>query len=297
MVAVLNSILGTAGSDVLRGTAAADLINGNGGVDKVSYLAAGAGVIANLFTGTGTGGDAAGDQYVAIQNLQGSQHDDVLTGNGLDNLLQGGDGRDRLNGRAGNDVLTGGAGNDILVGGAGADVNVGGLGARDAIDYSRSTAAVALSLELGEGWQGDAADDVFVDIEYVYGSRYDDVIAGDGEINRLIGNAGNDAIDAGGGNDYILGGTGDDTMTGGDGNDVFVIEAGFGNDTITDFAAGMGLGDRIWLQGVGFDDFLDVAANAADTVAGVVVSVAGHGSITLANLTLAQLAADDFLFS
>jgi Ca2+-binding RTX toxin-like protein len=297
MVLAVNTILGTAGNDVLYGTSGADNIIGNGGTDKVSYLNAMAGVSASLFTGTGTGGDAAGDTYDGILNLQGSSFDDVLTGNGGDNLIQGGSGRDRLNGRAGDDVLSGGADNDILVGGAGADVNVGGLGDRDAIDFGRSKAGVALSLELGEGWLGDALDDIFLDIEYVYGSNFDDVIGGDGEINRLIGNGGSDTIDAGRGGDYILGGEGNDAMTGGGGRDVFVIEAGFGDDTITDFAAGAGIGDRIWLQGVGFDDFNDVLANAADSVAGLVLTIAGHGTITLQNTVLAQLVADDFLYA
>ncbi len=292
-----NVIAGTPRNDVLYATEAADSIVGNGGIDKVSYVNASSGVTASLFTKTGTAGWAAGDTYDGISNLQGSQFDDVLTGDSGDNYLLGAGGRDRLNGRAGNDLLSGGDGNDILVGSAGGDINAGGLGDRDAIDFSRSRGAVELSLELGNGWLGEASNDTFIDIEYVYGSAFNDTIGGDGEINRLIGNDGDDVIEAGGGNDYVLGGGGADTMTGGDGRDVFVLEAAFGNDTVTDFSAGKGLGDRLWFQDLGFDDFADVLANAVDTAGGVAITVAGHGVATLAGLTVAQLAADDFLFA
>lgn len=292
------TVLGTAKNDLLSGTFAEEAFVGNGGIDKVSYLQATSGVIANLFTKTGTGGFALGDTYTGITNLQGSNFDDVLTGDNGNNLIQGNGGRDRLNGRAGNDVLNGGAGNDILVGGAGADVNIGGTGDRDAIDFTRSTAAVALSLETGEGWLGDAAGDTYADIEFVYGSAFGDQITGDGEINRLVGAGGDDMLDGGAGNDYLLGGTGNDQLTGGEGKDVFVFEVDFGNDTITDFAAGAGYTDRIWLQDLGFTSFQDVLANAVNTLSGnTVITVAGHGTITLLNVVVSQLAADDFLFA
>jgi Ca2+-binding RTX toxin-like protein len=85
-------------------------------------------------------------------------------------------------------------------------------------------------------------------------------------------------------------------MTGGTGADVFVFEAGFGNDTITDFWAGASRTDRIWLKNTGFDDFGDVLANAVDTADGVVITVAGHGTITLNGVTVSQLHADDFIY-
>ena len=42
----------------------------------------------------------------------------------------------------------------------------------------------------------------------------------------------------GAGNDTLDGGAGNDTLAGGAGNDIFRFLAGFGQDTITDFAAG-----------------------------------------------------------
>jgi Ca2+-binding RTX toxin-like protein len=43
----------------------------------------------------------------------------------------------------------------------------------------------------------------------------------------------------------LFGGGDDDTLTGSSGNDTFVFNAGFGHDTITNFAAGSGVGDVI----------------------------------------------------
>jgi Ca2+-binding RTX toxin-like protein len=95
------------------------------------------------------------------------------------------------------------------------------------------------------------------------------------------------------GNDYIYGSAGNDTMTGGTGADVFVFNAGFGHDTITDFWAGAGRTDRIWLQGFGTAP----AYTVADTAEGVVFTVAGTDTLTLTGVHLPQLHADDFIFS
>jgi Ca2+-binding RTX toxin-like protein len=85
-------------------------------------------------------------------------------------------------------------------------------------------------------------------------------------------------------------------LTGGAGADVFLFEAGaFGSDVITDFAAGAGRTDRIWLIDQGPVTFADVLASAQNSAAGVVISVNG-GAITLAGVTVAQLVADDFIF-
>ena len=117
-----NDVLhGGAGNDILIGGSGADVLDGGDGVDTASYEIASAGVTLNLATG-GTGGDAAGDTFVSIENLKGSSFNDVMTGDANDNRVDGGTGNDTLNGGAGNDTLIGGAGNDILTGGAGADV-------------------------------------------------------------------------------------------------------------------------------------------------------------------------------
>ncbi len=76
---------------------------------------------ANLLTGQGSGGDAQGDVYVSVENVNGSQGDDTLIGNSVANVLNGYAGADSLDGGSGQDALDGGAGTDTLTGGTDAD--------------------------------------------------------------------------------------------------------------------------------------------------------------------------------
>jgi Ca2+-binding RTX toxin-like protein len=157
-----------------------------------------------------------------------------------------------------------------------------------------AAAGVAVNLATG-GTAGDAAGDTYSGIEYVYGSGFDDAITGNNAVNRLTGGAGNDSLDGAGGNDYILGEAGNDFMTGGAGQDVFVFKPNFGNDVISDFTAGAGRTDRLWLDGLGLADFADVLAHATDTASGALLDFGAQGSITLQGVLVASLVADDFI--
>src|SRR6185295_14112803 len=90
----------------------ADSLDGGIGTDTASYATAGAGVAARLAAPAGNTGDAAGDSYVSIENLTGTNFADTLTGDGNANVLAGLDGNDTLIGGAGADSLDGGAGSD-----------------------------------------------------------------------------------------------------------------------------------------------------------------------------------------
>src|SRR3546814_4359380 len=116
----------------------------------LSYAGSAAGVTVNLATGTGTGGDAQGDTLSGIENLTGSDNDDVLTGD------------------AGANVLDGGAGNDILTGGGGADTLIGGAGT-DTASYAGYSGGVTVNLAPGTGPGGEAAGDTLTGIENVTG--------------------------------------------------------------------------------------------------------------------------------
>jgi Tol biopolymer transport system component len=118
-----NRLQGSGGDDVLRGGAGADILDGGGfGIgnsesDTASYYTSSIGVTINLAAGTASGGDAQGDTLISIENLSGSQGNDVLIGSdfpNVTNILEGWGGDDVLS-RGGND------GTDILRGGAGAD--------------------------------------------------------------------------------------------------------------------------------------------------------------------------------
>lgn len=67
-------------------------------------------------------------RLTSVENILGSDFDDLLQGNLQDNLINGRLGDDTLIGLAGDDTLYGDAGNDSLVGGIGHDVLNGGEG-------------------------------------------------------------------------------------------------------------------------------------------------------------------------
>jgi Ca2+-binding RTX toxin-like protein len=99
----------------------------------------------------------------------------TLEGTDNPDVLVGGLGSDVLLGLGGDDHLFGGqGGDDVLDGGAGADLIDGGIGL-DTLVFWSATAGVALSLVTG-GTGGDAAGDVYVSIENVYGTAFDDSI-------------------------------------------------------------------------------------------------------------------------
>lgn len=116
-----NDILdGGDGDDILIGGRGADTLIGGNGIDTASYVTAQSAVIADL-RNDGWSGDAAGDTYFGVENLTGSNFNDILFGNVGANRLDGGRGSDLLDGGDGNDVLVGGFGADTLSGGFGAD--------------------------------------------------------------------------------------------------------------------------------------------------------------------------------
>src|SRR4029079_7042572 len=88
-----NTLIGNAGNDTLIGGAGADSLDGRAGTDFVDYSVSAAAVTVNLFVGTGSGGDAAGDGFVGIEGVIGSAFNDVLTGddNAHTLIARGGD--------------------------------------------------------------------------------------------------------------------------------------------------------------------------------------------------------------
>ncbi|MEM0930599.1 MAG: Ig-like domain-containing protein, partial [Pseudomonadota bacterium] len=110
-------LYGGAGDDVLKGGGGADaLFGGSGDNDIASYSGATSGLTADLADASFNTGDAAGDQYTSIEDLEGSLYADNLSGDAGDNELYGGGGDDTLSGREGNDVyvLEAGGGHDTI---------------------------------------------------------------------------------------------------------------------------------------------------------------------------------------
>ncbi|MGB7241717.1 MAG: Hint domain-containing protein [Sulfitobacter sp.] len=84
-----------------------------------------------------------------------------------------------------------------------------------------------------DGWDGDDDEiDAGGGDDTIDSGAGNDNIWGRGGADSIDGGAGDDTIRGNGGNDTIDGGTGDDSLIGGGGSDRFVINDGFGSDTI-----------------------------------------------------------------
>ena len=204
-----DELRGNDGDDQLEGGAGADQLDGGAGVDLVTYLESDTGVTVNLSDDTGSGGHAQGDAITTIENISGSDHHDVLTGDNGANVLYGIGGDDELRGNDGDDVLEGGAGADQLDGGVGIDW----------LSYAGSDGAVSVRLYDGYTRRGHAEGDVISGFENLRGSDYADRLAGTGGANQLEGGAGNDQLRGSSGDDVLEGGAGADGLSGGRGID------------------------------------------------------------------------------
>lgn len=223
-----DTLNGGLGNDVLYGGAGADRHDGGDGTDRASYIDATAGIWVELDDPSLNSGIAAGDSYVSIENLEGTQYNDTIWGNASGNGLYGNNGNDSIGGlggadtfygQNGNDTMLGGLDNDVLYGGAGADLHDGGDGT-DRATYLDATSGLTVSLTTPATNTGIAAGDTYVGIEDLQGSAYADNLTGNAVANRIWGNNGNDTIRAGDGNDALYGGAGVDFLDGGAGTDL-----------------------------------------------------------------------------
>lgn len=83
----------------------------------------------SYFTYVSNDGDGAYDILYSVENIFGSDYNDIIHGHTiLDNTLWGGLGDDTLYGEGGNDTLVGGAGRDTIYGGEGNDLIMIGQG-------------------------------------------------------------------------------------------------------------------------------------------------------------------------
>lgn len=249
---LLNFLSGGLGADHHEG--------GGGSNDRADYFNAATGVTVDLVRSEENTGEAAGDTYSSIENITGSDHDDILRGDDGVNTILGEDGNDILMGRGGNDELDGGDGIDTA--------SYEEAGNRVVVLLSQNPEAV------GNGTEGT---DQLTSIENVIGSAFSDRLVGDANDNHLkggdgadvlIGLAGNDILEGDAGNDDLTGSGGNDTLRGGADDDVLnglggadVLEGGEGDD---DIRAG-GSGDII-NGGVGNDKI--VGGNGKDLIFG-----------------------------
>src|SRR5919199_2244453 len=178
-----DTLNGGAGDDLLVGEAGNDLIDGGSDIDTVSYANSLSGVIVNIDetrnynnssadleptfainAGTATDGFGTQDTLRNLENIIGSQFNDILIGNSQNN---------RILGLAGNDLLIGNAGNDYLDGGDGFDT----------VSYRRDPGRVSINLALNTVSDGFGGTDQIFNIENVVGSDFGNTIIGDDRDN------------------------------------------------------------------------------------------------------------------
>jgi Ca2+-binding RTX toxin-like protein len=220
---------------------------GGGGRDRIRFEGEG-GVRVDLRIKDHQDTGRGYDRVVDVEDVDGGDDDDVLTGDFLANSLRGADGDDLQNGNGGNDDLWGDLGDDSLIGGGGRDTMSGGHGSDD-ID-----AGTGNDTAMG-GFGDDDIDGEDGDDKLDGNSGRDDLDGGAGADN-MAGGDDSDRLWGGSGNDVLRGGRGADHLHGGSGRDVFVFktvaEGGLGqfDDVIADFVRGQ---DRIDLRDFDLD--------------------------------------------
>ena len=322
-------LFGLAGDDTLLGDAGFDSLNGGlgddsqqGGSDSDWYLfdenAAGADIINDLPSGAPcTDEDVfdfsasllgitvnlastmtqqvttvlqitfAADQM--IEDVFGSDFDDIIVGNECPNLIDGGDGTDGIDGGGENDTILGGNGSDAILGGAGDDLLLGD----SYLSLTRDGEDVILTFALGNGddtLDGEGGSDTLIGgdgNDELWGnmaapeandpdSLFGDAVENDAEGNLTFHGSGNDTLTGTAGGDVLVGGSGDDLLNSGPGLNLLIgdeanpalvllvgldessLFTGSGNDTL------FGGAQRDSLHGGAGDDRLDGAGGNDD---------------------------------
>jgi hypothetical protein len=231
------TITGTPGGDDLSGDSLPDHFDGGAGEDMVIYYNATSGVTASLLNPAINTGIAAGDTYVSVEDMYGTDFDDFLQGDNGNNIIYVGNGNDTVYGEGGDDMfwmgnvnsyghLYGGDGNDTFWGSyskQGQSVYTGGAG--DDL-YWVSNANTTVVENPGEGhdtihFNGgiaytlpDNVEDLYLEVtssaKIGYGNDLDNHIYGNYD-STMEGRGGNDTFDWLWGNNKLDGGTGFDT--------------------------------------------------------------------------------------
>ena len=274
-----DDLSGGAGNDVLSGGVGKDTLVGGAGADTASYDTSTSGVTVDLSAGVANDGLGSWDTLNQIEQIWASQYADLLTGDEHINVIWGNDGDDTIMGLDGNDMIYGGTGNDALFGDAGGDLLDGGDGT-DLVGYSLSGYGLIIDLQNPNLNTGDAAGDVYVDIEGVWATAHNDNLRGDAGANTIWGRAGDDMIDGRDGNDTLWGNEGADTFR----YSQVSNSSTAARDLIRDFDASE---DLLHFGGLGYQ-FSDLTFSVAD----------GNTTIDHVNSTFSvRLSGDDHFLS
>jgi Ca2+-binding RTX toxin-like protein len=223
-------LLGDGGANILTGNKGDDVLNGGAGIDTASYAYASGGVTVDLNiagTAQNVGGGEGTDTLIGIENVIGSNYDDVLIAGTQTTIVYGGGGNDLLSGKMTGQTLDGGAGIDT-------------------VDFSNAPATMIVDLSIDSGVTNatiihGGGSEVLLNIENLHGSAFFDRFQDNAADNTFWGNGGDD--------DFVMSHAGLKTLYGGDGDDVaaynggkFAVtdrfDGGAGNDTL-DLSSGV----------------------------------------------------------
>lgn len=232
---VVDTVYAAAGDDMFSASLGEDVLDGGADNDTLDYSGL--------------------DQAIAVSvALDGDTDVNVLvTGVGTQTIssienITGTDGDDLLGGDASANVLIGGAGDDTVYGGAGSDIMRGGEG-DDELQFDE-LGAVGINIDIDRGFATYSADDsvdTFSGFETYRTTDQEDTVTLSDAADTIYTLDGDDAIDASRGADTIDGGLGFDTInysssdligvtdiqvTLDNGNAVVVDVAGADNDSI-----------------------------------------------------------------
>ncbi len=149
-----NTIIGANDTQNIFGSMyGGDKITANSANTQVSFATSAAAVTVNLTTGVNTGGGAQGDVLTNVDQIQGSNYNDTLTGNGS---------YSGLDGYLGNDTLIGGGGYDVYYfaegAGYGQDVVFNGTGS------GAASGEIVMGYAPSNVWLSQSGNDLVVQI-------------------------------------------------------------------------------------------------------------------------------------
>jgi Ca2+-binding RTX toxin-like protein len=207
----------------------------------------------NLVINAGGGNDnvnVSAASFAANAPINGDDGDDIIVGTAAVDKIDGGDGNDRITAFRGDETaILGGNGNDVLIwnNGDGKDVDVGGAGVDETLitegnaddvnaitqngattHFERTNAPFTVDANEMEkltltSFSGadtlTTGPGVTLPMSIDAGPGDDTITTGDGA-DRILGDRGNDTVNAAGGDDMLV-------WTNGDGNDVMNGDAGF----------------------------------------------------------------------
>jgi Ca2+-binding RTX toxin-like protein len=217
---------GNGGNDKLRGRGGADVLDGGIGADQMTgglgddeFIVDNAGDV--VIEGVGEGSDTVKSSIsltlaANVDNLTLTGSSNLNgTGNGLANTLLGNAGNNILDGKADADTMKGGTGNDTYKVDNSGDIVTEFAGQGTDIVQASATFTIANNIE----------NLTLTGVGNIDGT-------GNGLVNTLLGNTGNNILDGKAGADTMKGGTGDDTYVVDNLGDIVTEFAGQGTDIV-----------------------------------------------------------------